>query len=458
MQTSQKIVLPTMPEQERVYCQVVNLNITGLNCMQTQGLPACFACAAPSRVCEQCKKRPIAVSVAGICGVCLTQALCEERKKQKPIYQFGDRVYCQMVSKEINTSTCLNMQGAPKCRDCPAHSRTCEQCHNRPVAIPRTGFCLHCIVQEYGEGWKPMSQNQLDDALQESKNETLSEGAHASISQEIKTTDLNPAQKDRKTMIGKDRETDHQESVPPKQIKKQAKSDPELIRQARELVMKHEYASAIFLQTHLKVSYYQAQQLLDSLENERTVGPPEWTKARRVYLNAESHMNSSQPHAVSPEMYTPPKRTFTHMMSDVRTFILTTGETRIRIIREHLHMSGKHIPAIMQALEHEGILGTTKRGRGNTRPVLVPILSSTSDLSDPSHISGSPDPMNNKNPRTVRIQRIKDLAVIMGEQSKFVREVLMPTVDDLSMLESITQTLEQTTLDLCGIFEKINVK
>jgi S-DNA-T family DNA segregation ATPase FtsK/SpoIIIE len=61
----------------------------------------------------------------------------------------------------------------------------------------------------------------------------------------------------------------------------------ELLDQAREIVIKTGKASATLLQRYLRIGYARAARLLDLLEKEGTIGPPEGAKPRRVLKKEE---------------------------------------------------------------------------------------------------------------------------------------------------------------------------
>lgn len=56
--------------------------------------------------------------------------------------------FCQLVSREISSMQCLEMQGQEGCFGCGAPTRLCEECRMVPVDVPAVGFCSRCLVNK----------------------------------------------------------------------------------------------------------------------------------------------------------------------------------------------------------------------------------------------------------------------------------------------------------------------
>jgi len=66
----------------------------------------------------------------------------------------------------------------------------------------------------------------------------------------------------------------------------------ELMPQALKLVRQHERASASLLQRRLRIGYSKAAQLIDLLELQGVVGPPEGSRSREVLSPEDSPLTA----------------------------------------------------------------------------------------------------------------------------------------------------------------------
>jgi len=70
--------------------------------------------------------------------------------------------------------------------------------------------------------------------------------------------------------------------------------EDEMLPEARDVVVQTGKASASFLQRRLRIGYARAARLLDLLENEGTIGPPDGAKPREVYKSLEEEVSEEE--------------------------------------------------------------------------------------------------------------------------------------------------------------------
>lgn len=148
--------------QEPVFCLIAGQDISARHCLEVQGLPECFGCAALSRLCSQCRVRPLAFPEVEFCNRCLAETLASEEQIGIPTFPKNTKVACPMVGGQaIGVATCRSMQ-SPACGACDAPSRICQECKTKPVRYAEYGLCLRCAVKLFGQNQEKQEQNWLE--------------------------------------------------------------------------------------------------------------------------------------------------------------------------------------------------------------------------------------------------------------------------------------------------------
>lgn len=133
-------------EVSKVYCQIEGRDITGTLCEGIQGQEGCIGCGASSRRCEKCEDSAVEVPMAGMCRSCLAIERIEALEVSPKI---PERVTCQIMKRSISSAMCDSMQGQEECHGCPAPTRKCTVCGNRPPHTAKFGLCLECVIEEF---------------------------------------------------------------------------------------------------------------------------------------------------------------------------------------------------------------------------------------------------------------------------------------------------------------------
>lgn len=132
--------------QSHVYCQMTGRDISTALCESTQGEDGCLGCGAPTRRCEKCDIKMVAVPIAGLCLTCLAIERAEALDAEREI---PTRVQCQIMKRPISAAMCGSMQGQDGCHGCSAPTRKCGVCNERPPHSAKYGLCIECIVAEF---------------------------------------------------------------------------------------------------------------------------------------------------------------------------------------------------------------------------------------------------------------------------------------------------------------------
>ena len=67
----------------------------------------------------------------------------------------------------------------------------------------------------------------------------------------------------------------------------------ELYEEARQIVIEMGKASTSVLQRRLRIGYGRAASLLDAMERDGIIGPPDGTKPRELLINRDDYINES---------------------------------------------------------------------------------------------------------------------------------------------------------------------
>lgn len=247
----------------RPYCQIANQKISPEQCLEMQGQEGCFGCAAPTKLCEYCLQAFVNVPAVGLCSNCLNSQLAEEERFKHllgapTITEETKRVWCQISKRDIAPEMCAATQGQTDCFNCTAPSRVCEKCKVNSVRFPQYGLCVHCSVEEYGDGWNYDSHPAIKAILpQELSHETA------------------PKKDDEEIFMVTDNLTKKSQRKEKKKL---------LLPKARAFLRGREKVSASALATELHVRYEHARHIMLQLEEEGLVGPSRGSVPRTVLL------------------------------------------------------------------------------------------------------------------------------------------------------------------------------
>lgn len=373
--------------EDRTYCQIAGHEIAAETCRATQGQVGCFGCASPYRRCESCNRRLVAVPSVGMCSPCLGQALSEEEKRGKPMFAPDMRVNCQLLGREIKVPVCEATQGQEGCRNCPAPSRLCETCKERPVRFSRYGLCLRCSVKEFGEGWQPTTEAETE------------EGEHHEVytrSVEGDTPMKNEGER------GETKEERTEKVVA-------------FVRRARKVVRKYHRASALFLQKKLRTDYWTAREVLHRLEAAGVVGPQKGCQAREI-LGMEKVASRTSKRQQPSRRST---RRVHKLLGEAKRVILETQSAASTVLKERLGVGWKTAAEILHLLEEEGFVGPVEVRR-RSREILAKHLHEV-----PRNVSTLP--------LTQKVRKVEELIHLLGEESELTQILRSLIVDALAL-------------------------
>ena len=487
---------PRRESVSRVYCQIAGRDITVSQCQTTQGQEECFACAASSRMCEECGKRVVALAETGRCEVCLTIELKKEWYVTKPTFPLGTQVRCQQLdNREILTTTCFNMQGSEECWNCPALSRLCEDCRERPVRIRRAGRCLICAVKEFAPDWSPLEDAALqrildEEAERESETpafaqeieEILDHGSLADVSDDTQVGQLAACwemaestleeELEMQETVERTEETSHADAPHPLQDDSRVQ---ELFPQVRQFVMARDDVSTNLIVKTFHTTAGRAAAMMEALESEGVVGRyPGGRMPRPVLVKQQPEppiaSTTAPADTVAQQAHTPPvsvgqtciycgkpaakgggaglcktcrRRLWgVSVIEDPVKRVPLLEQTRLYFedrpsftsegLRDHLHCGTDVLQALMQYLEREGYVSKTRPG-GKPRKVLAPIPPAAAPSDEPAQPEANTTPAAVSFPIAEQLRCIRQLIAIIGSDGRFGK-----------LLQSILRSLMET--------------
>ncbi len=441
--------------EERTYCLLASKEVSQSTCEATQGQEGCFGCASIFRRCESCKLRLVAVPAVGLCSSCLIEALKREETKSTAV--IPQRVHCQIVGKEIRVSMCEATQGQESCRGCTAISRKCETCKKRGVHFQRYGLCLHCTVEELGDGWQPslVSEEERSPMKPQSPRLTITPASSVqrpAVPGAIELNGRNVAdymgmsEPEGEALVGsmkqlgvirdgntvsKNEQTEHLR--------------PPLLQRVCDEIMNGQVASPNNLAHLLKISEHAAEQILSVLEEIKVLSPVTSHKTRRRLVDRQRGRQLINMYL----MRAARKMKATHTRGDkvisgkeqplgsdiayskVRAFVLEARTSSRNTVCRELKLSRHVVNMALERLELEGILGPPP-GPRDPRPILV------KDGRRPPSIRGKAASPSQK------IQKLQQLIRTVGEDTP-VGQILRSVIEDVEELKRLKYNLHQIT-------------
>lgn len=429
------------------FCQIIGKEISRENCLQTQGQTGCFGCASPARMCEECRMNGInsmvAVPAVGFCSGCITKMLVNERQENFRMPQFpqGYTVDCQVAKMKIDVAMCRAMQNKEVCRNCPAPSRVCEQCRNRPCKFPQYGLCLTCSIETYGEEWKTQKQEEnfmtTTNSIDPSEQYTIP--SHKDNSASVPLQVLPPhADQNLCARCGKHpikvktrqlcnscakkfyTERRRQKLRPPPK-KSRAARRPQIARllpEAKSLFIEKGKADVELLKRELHTGTETSAKILENLEQEGFLIRDPGLKIKRYFLAA------SAPFVVGDTLRT-------HMLK-ARDLIQTGGKATTDFLRQELRVSYETAAKLLKLLHEDGFLTQYIKDSSGRVAYYIGHQSETAEK--------LPPPKNEKLSLPEKITGLQELVNILGEKSK-PAYLLRSIIADLRYFEKIKRTI-----------------
>lgn len=457
----------------KTFCQIVGRDITPVMCLESQGHEGCFGCAAPTRLCELCRKRSVDVPAVGMCSPCLIGQLQRESSQPAPTINALTKVDCQILRRQISGQMCRATQGQDGCRNCAVATRLCEACRRHPVRYKEYGLCLACSVEEYGGGWDRgtaetaitnetpdpprlevvRSPRKLEDMvfiavsdLAHQQTE-LPADVHATpvetVTPETILIPQGSATERTSTMVlsGREYRVTVRVAAPRGGDKPMSSQGLErvyapkvelekLVRSGQEIVVRHRRASVGLLASELGVSRAIAKEVIDQLEKDGVVGP-ERPKTSRVVLGLPQEAES----APKPEPKKPGRKGGKPeaLAEKARELILEHRNATYEFLQQKLGTGALTTKRILQILEQQGVVSPVTRGQ--PRRILV-------------ENTGTSNPT--KGPRVRRagtsfeakVSCLEELAKFFGPRSD-VSRTMREIGEDLEELRRIKETLRR---------------
>lgn len=458
----------------KTFCQIVGRDITAPICLETQGHEGCFGCAAPTRLCELCRKRTVDVPAVGMCSSCLIGQLQKEASSSKPTVGALVRVDCQLLKRQISGQMCRATQGQEGCRNCPAPTRFCENCKQRSVRYKQYGLCLACSVEEYGGGWKPESAETsvpepepAIDARPPRRLEDLvvfavldrghfpTEELDVEEAPEVNPSSVEPASPKTANgtsggsamvrtqtmhLSGKDYRVTVRVAPPRGGDEPMTPSQPvelnppqlefeKLVQSGKKVVVARRRGSIGLLHRELNINWSVARQVIDRLEKDGVVGPDRPKTFRKVLILPHREKAAKKPGSKKPGRIGGKAE---RLVEKAKELVLEHRNATYEFLQLKLGTGSLTTKRILQILEGQGVVSPGTKGR--PRRVLLE--------SGSSPATALPRARRPKMTTEARVARLEELAKFFGPRSDTSR-TLREVIRDLEELQRVKQTLRR---------------